>query len=486
MFNKVQILLFSASLVLIVGSTKSLAKDQPKSSEVADAVQRQSAKLTSPRQGWDFKFRDFVIGAWWGPRATDAEVLVYKEAGFNLAMAGRYMWGDDAAFDKNKPTYNPEAGTIKSLKTHLDLLDKHKVAALIDVYYLNYLTSGPWWNDEHKAEPRLYDRYGSEPNLSVGQSTDTSIKWLNEIFGNHPALAGYLLGDDKGELPPDIVEATHFLRKEAPQLLPWVCQNVMNAQSLAEAGNPIMDPQMYPTLYQKDRPASEQARLYCQLLQQLRQDCLKYNLIMWPMFNSCGVKSDSLTRFQIYSSLAYGAQGIWNFHYEGGFVKRPSQFFNGFTTIKEMKKHLSPTWHDAKLANKRTAAWGPKLLGRIAAEIYQSEETNATERTPEKGRLVEKMNDNLLVGILYKADEPLLAMVVDKRVSIDRDALAPRQVKINFADTVTRIDVLEAESIETHHRNIINLTLPAGGGQLLKLQGDSININPSNQQNIYP
>ena len=477
MFNKVQILLFSALLFLIVGSAKSLAKDQSKSGEAAEASQCQSAKHTSPQYGWDFKFRDFAIGAWWGPRATDAEVLVYKEAGFNLAMAGRYMWGDDAAFDKNKSTYNPQAGSIKSLKTHLNLLDKHKVAALIDVYYLNYPTSGQWWNDEHKGKPRLFDRYGSEPNLSVGQSTDTSIKWLQEIIGDHPALAGYLLGDDKGELPPDIVEATHFLRKQAPHLLPWVCQNVMKAQSLAEAGNPIMDPQMYPTLYQKDKSASEQARLYCQLLQRLRQDCLTYDLIMWPMFNSCGVKSDSLTRFQIHSSLAYGAQGIWNFHYEGGFVKRPSQFFNGFTTVMEMKEHLSPTWHDAKLANKRTVAWGPKLLGRIAAEIYQSEGTNPTERTPEKGLLVEKMNDNLLVGILYKPDEPLLAMVVDKRVSIDRDALARRQVKIYFADTVTKIDVLEAESVETHHRNEIKLTLPAGGGQLLKLHGGNINID---------
>ncbi len=483
MSNKVQILLFSALLILIVGCTKNLTKDRLKSGDVPESSEQKSTELINPRQGWDFKFKDFVIGAWWGPRATDAEVLVYKEAGFNLAMAGRYMWGDDAAFAKDKSTFNPQAGTIESLKGHLDLLEKHEVAALIDVYYLNYPTTGQWWNPAHEDEPSLYDRYGSEANLSAGKSTDTSIKWLQEIFGDHPALAGYLLGDDKGELPADIVAATHFLRETAPHLLPWVCQNVMNAQSLAQAGNPIMDPQMYPTLYQKNQPATEQARLYCEQLQQLRQDCLKYDLIMWPMFNSCGVNSDSLTRFQIYSSLAYGAQGIWNFHYEGGFVKRPREFFNGFTTVEEMKEHLSPTWHDAKSANQRVTNWGPKLLGRIAAVIYQSEGTNATERTPAKGQLVEKMNDNLLVGILYKPDEPLLAMVVDKRVSIERNALPPREVKLQFADTVIQIDVLESDSVKTSFRNVIELTLPAGGGQLLKLHGNSINIKlPSKQK----
>ncbi len=90
-----------------------------------------------------------------------------KEAGLNLAMAGWYVWSDDAVFAKDKSTFNPQAGTIESLKGHLDLLEKHKVAALIDVYYLNYPTTGQWWNPAHKDEPSLYDRYGSEANLVI-------------------------------------------------------------------------------------------------------------------------------------------------------------------------------------------------------------------------------------------------------------------------------------------------------------------------------
>ena len=420
----------------------------------------------SPREGWDFKFEDFVIGAWWGPRDTEAEVILYKEAGFNIAMAGRYMWGDSAAFAQDKPTYNPRAGTMESLKEHLDLLHKYGLGAMIDLYYLKYPTSGPG-----SDLPRLYDRYGSEAGLSPGESTDSSVKWLQGIFGRHPALVGYLLGDDKGELPPDIVAATDFLRDNAPHLFPWVCQNVMNAESLAKAGNPIMDPQMYPTLYQRDKSAQEQARLFCQQLVRLREDCRRHDLIMWPMFNVCGVESNSLIRFQVYSSIAYGAQGIWYFHYEGGFVRRNGEFFRGFSTVDEARKHLSPTWHDTKSANSRVLAWGPKLLGRIAVEVYQSEKPDPGEESPSEGKLVEQMDDQLLVGLLYKPGEPLLAMVVDKRVSKKRDAYAPREVQLRFADSVTAICIQESEPKEKYEGNVIKLTMPAGGGQLLELEG---------------
>ena len=435
------------------------------------ATVTRAGELKSPREGWDFKFKDFVIGAWWGPCDTEAEVRLYKEASFNIAMAGRYMWGDNPAFVQGKPTYNSKAGTMESLKEHLDLLHKHRLGAMIDLYYLKYSTNGPWWNPADTDRPDLYNRYGSDAGLSPGKSTDSSVKWLHEIFGKHPALVGYLLGDDKSKLPSDITAATKFLRDNVPHLFPWVCQNVMNAESLAKAGNPIIDPQIYPTLYQRDQSAEEQVKLFCRQLQRLREDCLKYGLIMWPMFNVCGVVSDSLIRFQIYSSLAYGAEGIWYFHYEGGFIQRDDRFFRGFPTVEEARKHLRSTWYDAKLANNRVLTWGSKLLGRIAAGVYQSEEPNSGEKTPSKGELIEQMDDKLLVGILYKPDEPLLAMVVDKRVSKKRNAYTPREIQLRFADTVTAIHVLKGERRKTHKENIIKLTMPAGGGQLLELEG---------------
>lgn len=466
---RLTLLCVSIIFVSLMFTSLSFAKIDPETVAVTRAEE-----LKNPREGWDFKFKDFVIGAWWGPRDTEAEACLYKKAGFNIAMAGRYMWGDNPAFAEREPNYNPKAGTIESLKEQLNLLHKHGLSAMIDLYYLNYPTSGPWWNPADSSRPSLYGRYGSNPGLSPGKSTDSSVKWLQEIFGKHPALVGYLLGDDKSELPPDIIAATNFLHDNAPHLFPWVCQNAMNAESLAKAGNPIIDPQIYPTLYRKDQSAQEQAKLYCQQLQKLREDCLRYDLIMWPMFNVCGVESDSLIRFQVYSSLAYGAQGIWYFHYEGGFIQRESRFFRGFPTVEEARKHLRPTWYDAKLANNRVVAWGSKLLGRIATEVYQSEEPNPGEKTPSKDKLIKQMDDKLLVGILYKSGESLLAMVVDKRVSKKRDAYAPREVQLRFADTVTAIHVLEGERRETHRGNLIKLTMPAGGGQLLEIEGAEI------------
>jgi len=80
------------------------------------------------RDHWDFKFKSFVIGAWWGPGATDAEMKLYKEAGFNVVMGGRYMQLDDYG-DPNKGV------------RELDLAQKYGLGLLFDTYTKN---EHPW------------------------------------------------------------------------------------------------------------------------------------------------------------------------------------------------------------------------------------------------------------------------------------------------------------------------------------------------------
>ena len=86
------------------------------------------AGARSPRTGWDFRLKDFVIGAWWGPDATDAELKLYKEAGFNVVMAGRYMQLDG---------YGDAAKGAREL----DLAHKHGLAVMFDTYTMN---ERPW------------------------------------------------------------------------------------------------------------------------------------------------------------------------------------------------------------------------------------------------------------------------------------------------------------------------------------------------------
>jgi len=406
----------------------------------------------SPRDGWDFKFKDFVIAAWCPPAPADAEYRFYKEAGFNLVMGPRYPLPDQA----------------------LALAAKHGLMVMIDTYTPN---NKPWGGKAGKYTPHPNHHPATLPEL----------KWLHARYGKHPALAGYLLGDDYGALPPELIETSDWLRKNAPHLFPWICQNRFSPQSLAQRGNPLANPQIYPTLYNRDLPAAKQAERFCEALERLRESCLRYDLIAWPMFNVSGIKtnakieSDSLVRFQVYASLAYGAQGIWYFTYRGyGSLCGGKEGGKAFETVEQVKAQLDPKWSVAKRANHRVAAWGPKLLGRKAGQVYHTGPWPArtspllwrrTER-PGPDKLIVRMSDDVLIGVLEKDGHAPLAMVVDKRVDTRFKGTGPRAAEIRFADTVTSIGVPEKAATRTVNGNTIKLDLPAGGGQLLELKNE--------------
>ncbi|MDP2896760.1 MAG: hypothetical protein Q8Q12_09405 [bacterium] len=384
----------------------------------------------SPRAGWNFAFKHFVIAAWNPPAATEAEYRVYRDAGFNIVMSPRYALPDNA----------------------LDLAQEHGLKVLIDTYTPN---DKPWGGTAGKYTPHPDHHPATLPELV----------WLHERYGKHAALAGYLLGDDYGNLPQELVETTQYLRKNAPRLFPWVCQNVMSPKSLAQSGNPIMNPQIYPTLYQKNRPVDEQARLYCEGLNRLRESCKRYNLIMWPMFNVAGVESDSLIRFQVFSSLAYGSQGVWYFVYSGALQRGTD-----FKSLEEAKANLRPIWETAKKANACVAEWGPRLLGRSVAAVYHTGWSCAGVKKPSTGRWVESMDDDVLVGVLTKDGESPLAVVVDKRVALQAGAVPEREVTVRFGPAVSEILLISGRMENSTKGRTIKLKLEGGGAQLLVLR----------------
>jgi hypothetical protein len=178
------------------------------------------------------------------------------------------------------------------------------------------------------------------------------------------------------------------------------------------------------------------------------------------------VESDSLIRFQVYASLAYGAQGIWYFTYRDGLQKGA-----GYPTDAEVRKNLLPTWQVAAEANHRVAAWGPHLLGRSAAGIFHTGWSAPHAATPAEGKLIEGMSEDLLVGLLTKPGKLPLAMVVDKRVDKRPGTIPDREVELRFARAVASIRVLDGSEERAVGGNVIRLRLPGGGGQLLALRG---------------
>jgi hypothetical protein len=93
---------------------------------------------------------------------------------------------------------------------------------------------------------------------------------------------------------------------------------------------------------------------------------------------------------------------------------------------------------------------------------------------PARGKLIESMSDGLLVGILSQPGQSPLAMVVDCRASKDFAALGPREVTIRFAPAVTRTRTLRGSRARALRGCEVKLTLEAGGGQMLELEGEGL------------
>ncbi|MBI2300419.1 MAG: hypothetical protein HYU66_16005 [Armatimonadetes bacterium] len=416
-----------------------------------------------PRDRWEFKLKDFVIGAWWGPGPTDAEVKLYRECGFNVVMTGRYMEPDGY-------------GDPDRVAQELDLAGRHGLGALIDTYTLN---DKPWGG---KAGPY-------EPHPTHHPSSLVELQWLHERFGRHPALVGYMVGDDQGSVGARSDACTRFLFEQPkPHLFPWLC-GWIGADNLAQHNNPIADPQLYPTLYSWGSPAEDLARQYTDTFHAWSQQCRRHGILFWPMINVAGpnggaLPSDSLVRFPAYAAIAYGAEGLWYFTYNGGAIEKPGRH----ETEEQARAALTPLYPVVQRINTRLAGWGPRLLGRQCAGVYAtafgaklaswpfaesvpSLAAAAGLAAPAAGRLVEALDADLLVGILTRAGEAPLAMVVDCRVSKAWGDLPAREVAVRFAPAVR--EVAEPGGGTTAGA-APRLTLEAGEGRLLELRGEGL------------
>ncbi|MEJ5251584.1 MAG: hypothetical protein HPY54_06365 [Chthonomonadetes bacterium] len=408
-----------------------------------------------PIDVWQFRYRGFVIGAWWGPAASDPALRLYREAGFNVVMAGRYMQMDGY-------------GDADRGMRELDMAHRHRLWVMFDTYTMN---DRPW-GGRRWEEP--YDHPTHHP------ASLAELQWLYERIGRHPALLGFMIGDDQGEVSPRAQACTRFLFEQGkPHLMPWLC-GWIPPENLARHNNPICNPQIYPTLYERQLPAEQLALRYVSAYASYSRQCRQYGVLFCPMFNATfppSERTDSLVRFPAYLALAYGAKGIWYFTYSMD-NDTAIQRYGHYQTLEEAKRSLTPLYPVVKEINGRIALWGEKVLGHECARVYctafQREQIPADNPPfvrPAEGETVQAMHDDLLAGVLEQKGKPPLVMALDCRASKGWNDLPPREVEIRFAREVTQILVYEGRQPRTLRGNVARLTLQAGGGQLLELRG---------------
>lgn len=395
-----------------------------------------------------FKVKDFVIGAWWGPDPSEANYRLYMDAGFNVLMTYR-----NRANSKYGPDYQLPDKEMK-------LAEKLGLWVMLDTYMRN---DTPWGG--MPLEP-------PEDNPLHHSARLGELKWLQERYGDSPVLAGYLLGDNCG-LHDYMANNAKYLLETAPELFPWMSTNP-DVEAQAKAPMPLLTTQNYPFLYQVNEPEATKRLAFCNRLELDRKCANRLDMALWPFINCCDAVSPSQLHFQMYASVAYGAQGIWYFHYN----------CNIFDPAKE---EPGPLYQAAKECNLYVASIGPRVLGHRCLGVYHSPGRDAADGclTPGPRRLIEDMSSRLLAGLLapeerFNAEDcqPDYVMVVDKR-TVKQGEPEPRErrVLIKFAPTVRWVTVFEPNADggstgkRVDARGGLRLRLKAGQGVLLQVAG---------------
>jgi len=397
-----------------------------------------------------FKFRDFVIGAWWGPDPSEANYKVYTEGGFNVLMTYRNRAASYLAGDMK---YGPD---YQLPDREMELARKLGIHVLLDTYMLN---DTPWGGVA--LDP-------PETNGSHHPARLAELKWLQKRYGADPMLVGYLLGDNCG-LHDYMADNARYLLETAPGLFPWMSTNPdPNAQ--ADVPMPLLTTQNYPFLYQVNDPEPAKRKAFCDRLEVDRVHANTHGMALWPFVNTEGQVSPSQIRFQVDATLAYGAQGLWYFHY----------YANIFDAKTESP---APLYEPVKERNEYIQrVVGPSVVGCRCAGVFHSagDETPSGALTPGPGQLVEAMSPGLMVGTLVpEADFAAgpggarYLMIVDRRtVRPGEDEPGWRRASLTLDAAITGATVLGAKSTKnvnlvSGHRVFVDLR--AGDGVLVEL-----------------
>ncbi|MHC4983845.1 MAG: prolyl oligopeptidase family serine peptidase [Planctomycetota bacterium] len=378
-----------------------------------------------------FKMKQFLIGSWcFRNPYTEAYCRAYKSAGFNT------MVDSPNALDS-------------AARTGLNVI----ITTIVH----------PVCDEDGKEIP---GRYKLGPYARLPE-----LKWFQERFSRHPALVGYLLNDNC-KLEDFTIECAKWLKDDAPQLFAYMSHNPDPAgQAKVVSVMPILSSQNYPFGYRNNWPEPKKRRAFCDRLEADRAHANENDMTPWPIFAVFGdpALGASQIRFQAFSSIAYGAQGIFYFAYSG---HRPVWKKDGtvYLATKYCNDYIVPVV-------------GPRVLGCRSVGVYHTPlEDDVPEGALAAGarKLIEEMDDGLLAGVLVAEEDfkagrelPAYVMVVDKRTASDRDEEPqPRTVRVTFGRQVKTVQVLprEGEPAEPSEGRAVSLTLKAGEGMLLRIE----------------
>ncbi len=320
------------------------------------------------------------------------------------------------------------------------------------------------------SDPRTngYDWTNVDPTTARQQVTE-----VVDLVRSHPAVYGYNLRDEPpAAFFPGLATVGDVVKELHPGAWPYV--NLFpNYAEPWQLGTPDYESYLekfvetcQPPILSYDHYALMEGGgmggKYFANLESVRRAALKHKLPFWNIVATVGCLnfreiSPADLRFEVFTSLAYGARGIGYFKYfsapVGNFRQGPIDQFGNKT----------PTWDSLRQVNLQVEQLAPTLLKLKSDRVYHCGEVPAGCTGPDDESLVKGLGGNMLVGDFTHEDGTRYAMIVNK--DLGQSAVCAPQ----FRSAPSKVEV-----VSPYHGALVafegeHVWLAPGHGHLLKI-----------------
>ncbi len=334
------------------------------------------------------------------------------------------------AHNAEKPRFKQEEFAIGFwVEPPLDALAEERFKEIADAHF-TLVVGGFHANTVEKAEKQLAlcEQFGMKAIVTL-PGVD-----MNEL-PDGPACWGYGLRDEPsaGEFPR-MRELVDAVREARPGRLgyinlfpsyasPWGQLGTETYEEYVRQFMEIVDVDVlcmdhYP-IFKPDRDGRDG---YCEDLDVMRRYALQYDIPFWNFFNAMpyGPHTDpteSQMRWQIYTSLAYGAKGVLYFCY---YTPAGDEFPKGGALITRDDRRTSK-WYAARRLNEQLKNLGPTLMQLTSAGVYrvtpEDDPAQALQGSPIRTLKLDAVDPphDYLVGAFTHSDGRRAVMLVNYR-----------------------------------------------------------------------